>query len=149
MLRPLLLIAPVILLSADFATADDDKAAGKGPLEGAWKLASVQLGGQALPMEKLHEARLVVRGPKYSFTLGDTRLEMTHELLTDQRPGAMNLKIAEGQDKGKVYHAIYKLEGDRLTVCRSIHPDQERPTQFASKTDSELLLVVWTRDETK
>jgi uncharacterized protein (TIGR03067 family) len=147
MLRASLLLATLALTMADIAAADDKQPAAQGPLEGAWKLTSVQLNAQALPMEKLQDARLVVRGIKYSLKLADTRLEMTHALLNDQRPRAMDLTVVEGPDKGKTFHAIIKLAADTLTVCRSIQPDKERPTEFASKPDSGLLLVVWTRQK--
>jgi uncharacterized protein (TIGR03067 family) len=136
MLRASLLLATLALTMADIAAADDKQPAAPGPLEGAWKLTSVQLNAQALPMEKLQDARLVVRGIKYSLKLADTRLEMTHALLNDQRPRAMDLAVVEGPDKGKNFHAIIKLADDTLTVCRSIQPDKERPTEFASKPDS-------------
>jgi uncharacterized protein (TIGR03067 family) len=96
-------------------------------------------------MEKLQDTRLVVRGSKYSLSLADTRLEMSHQLQSDQRPRAMDLTVTEGADKGKTFKAIYKLEGDTLTVCRSIHPDQDRPAEFGTKPDSGLMLVVWKR----
>lgn len=145
MLRTLLLLTTFALTLAGMAPADDKQPAAQGPLEGAWKLTSVLLNAQALPMEKLQDARLVVRGTKYSLTLADTRLEMTHVLLNDQRPRAMDLTVVEGPEKGKTFRAIIKLADDTLTVCRSIQPDKERPTEFASKPDSGLLLVVWTR----
>jgi uncharacterized protein (TIGR03067 family) len=125
--------------------ADEKQSGATGPLEGTWKLASVQLNAQPLPMEKLQDARLVVQGPKYSLKLADARLEMTHKLMSDMRPPAMDLTLAEGPDKGKTFQAIYKLEGDMLTVCRSIEPGKQRPAEFASKPDSGLLLVVWSR----
>ena len=145
MSRSLLLLAVVSLCQATIIAADDKKTAAKGPLEGAWNLTSVQLNAQSLPMEKLHDARLVVQDHKYSLKLAETRLEMTHRFLPDQSKQAMDLTVAEGQDKGKTFHAIFKLEGDTLTVCRSILPDKDRPTEFVSKPDSGLLLVVWSR----
>jgi len=147
MSRSLLLLAAIGLCQAAVATADEKNTGPKGPLEGTWKLASVQLNAQPLPMEKLQDARLVVQGQQYSLALAETRLEMTHKLLSDKRPQAMDLTIADGPDKGKTFQAIYKLEGETLTVCRSIEPGKERPTEFASKPDSGLLLVVWSRSK--
>src|SRR5262245_40250826 len=128
MSRSFLLLAAISLCQATVAPADESKTDAKGPLEGTWKLTSVQLNAQSLSMEKLQTARLVVQGLKYSLTLAETRLEMTHKLLSDKRPQAMDLTVAEGEQKGKTFHAIYKLEGDSLTVCRNIEPGKERPT---------------------
>jgi hypothetical protein len=36
------------------------------------------------------------------------------------------------------HNAIYELEGDRLTICRP--DDEERPTEFASRPGSRILL---------
>lgn len=145
MLRTCCLLTTIGLVLAAMGRADDQKPVAKGILEGEWKLASVQLNAQPLPMEKLQDARLTVRGPKYSLKLADARLEMTHKLLAEQRPQEMDLTVAEGPEKGKTFLAILRLEGDTLTVCRSIEPGKERPTEFASKPESGLLLVVWKR----
>jgi uncharacterized protein (TIGR03067 family) len=114
-------------------------------LEGTWALVSVEINAQPLSMEKLQNARLVVHGPKYSVALGDVHLEMTHVLKKEGNPKQMDLTIAEGADKGKTFPAIYKLDGNTLTVCRNIAPAKERPTAFATKADTGLMLVVWKR----
>jgi uncharacterized protein (TIGR03067 family) len=135
------------LLQSIVSNADERKSAGNDSLEGTWKLTSVEINAQSLLMDKLQEGQLVVQGARYSLALGDIRLEMTHDLHANKQPKQLNLTIAEGSDKGKVFHAIYKLEGDRLTICRSIKPDVDRPAEFVSKPDSGLMLVVWTRQE--
>ena len=145
MSRTFVLLAQIALWPATVALADEKDTALKGPLEGVWKLSSVLLNAQPLPMETLKDARLDVQGAKYALTLAETRLVMSHKLFADQRPKAMDLTVIEGQDKGKTFHAIYRLEGDTLTVCRSLEPGKNRPTEFASKPDSGLLLVVWSR----
>lgn len=149
MTRALLLVTAIGLLQVSVASADEKKPARKDSLEGNWKLTSVEINAQSLSMEKLQEARLVVQGPKYSLVLGDTRLEMTHVLHADKQPKEMDLTIAEGPEKGKVFHAIYQLEGDTLTVCRNIKPDVDRPAEFASKPDTGLMLVVWKRHKSE
>ena len=146
MSRTLCLLTAIGLILAAIGRADDKQPAAKGALEGDWKLASVQLNAQPLPMEKLQDARLAVRGPKYLLKLGDVRLDMTHVLLDDKKlPQEMDLTVVEGPEKGKTFHAILRLEGDTLTVCRSIESGKDRPTEFVSKPDSGLLLVVWKR----
>jgi uncharacterized protein (TIGR03067 family) len=145
MTRTLLLLSAIGLFAAGSAFAEDKKPALKDSLEGTWKLASVEINAQSLSMEKLQEARLTVQGPKYSLVLGDTRLEMTHVLFADKQPKAMDLTIAEGPDKGKVFPAIYQLEGDTLRVCRNINPGLDRPAEFGTKPDTGLMLVVWKR----
>ena len=149
MKRALLTLTAIGLLAAGSALADEKKPSGKDSFEGTWKLTSVEINAQPLSMEKLKEARLTVQGPKYSLVLGDTRLEMTHVLFADKEPKAMDLTVAEGPDKGQVFRAIYKLDGDTLTVCRNIKPGVDRPTEFATKPDTGLMLGVWKRHKSE
>jgi uncharacterized protein (TIGR03067 family) len=121
----------------------------KGVLAGEWKLRTVEINAQALSMEKLQEMRLAVRGEQYVLTLAENRLAMTYKLLPNERPPAMDLTVVEGPDKGKTYPAIYKLEGETLTVCRNIEPGKQRPTEFATRPDTGLMLAVWTRQPAK
>jgi uncharacterized protein (TIGR03067 family) len=143
MLRVFTVLAGACLVAVSLA--DEKQSASKQPLEGDWQLQSVEINTQALPEDKLQSGRLVVRGERYSLTLDQSRVEMTLKLLAGTRPSAMDLTVAEGEDKGKTFHAIYKLEGNTLTVCRSIHPDQPRPSEFGTKPDTGLMLVVWKR----
>ena len=149
MTRALLTLTAVGLLVAGSALADEKKPGGKDSFEGTWKLTSVEINAQPLSMEVLQQARLTVQGPKYTLVLGDTRLEMTHVLFADQQPKAMDLTVAEGPEKGQVFRAIYKLDGDTLTVCRNIKAGVDRPTEFATKPDTGLMLGVWKRHKSE
>ncbi len=147
MTRTSTLVTAIFLLWTGAICADEKQPLRQGALEGVWKLVSVELNGQPLSMEKLQDSRLTVQGPKYSFKLGDIRLEMTHVMHPDKQPQAMEMTIVEGSDKGKTFHAIYKLDGNTLTICRHSQPDMPRPTEFGTKPDSGLLLIVWSRDK--
>jgi uncharacterized protein (TIGR03067 family) len=145
MKRTMLWIALVGLIAVGMVSAREKQTAQSDSLQGNWALTSVELNAQVLSMEKLKDARLTVKDTQYTLQLGDIGVEMTHVLHADQQPKAMDLTIAAGPDKGKTFRAIYKLEDDTLTVCRSIKPDVERPTKFATAPESGLMLVVWKR----
>jgi uncharacterized protein (TIGR03067 family) len=140
---PLLVVA---LAGLGLAADAPKSGAVKDSLEGTWKLVAVEINAHALPMDNLNEARLVVRGEKYSFTLGETPLEMTHRL--DPVKKTLDMTIMAGENKGKTYHAIYQLTGDILKICRHIEPEQPRPTEFGTRPDSGLMVVVWERIKT-
>ena len=72
---------------------------------------------------------------------------MTCRLHPGQRPKAIDLTLAAGPDKGKTFLGIYKLEGDTYTICRPVAPGKERPTAFATRPGSGLMLVVWKRQK--
>jgi uncharacterized protein (TIGR03067 family) len=140
------LVAGLLLVAVTLA-ADTGAKGDLDALQGAWSLVSVEIDGEPLAMEMLKDARLVVKAEKYSFTLGDARLELRPKLYPDKKPKAIDLTVLDGSQKGQTLRGIYKLEGNTYTVCRNVEPGKERPTEFATKRDSGLMLVVWKRDK--
>jgi uncharacterized protein (TIGR03067 family) len=114
-------------------------------LQGTWSIVSVEIEGKPLAMDKLKDARLAIAGTEYSFQLEKTRLELAFSLNATKSPKAIDLRVMEGPDKGKVYHGIYKLEKGHYTICRTTEPSKDRPTAFATRADSGLMIVVWKR----
>ena len=137
--------ATALRLEAQSAATGVLQNAASESLAGEWKLVSVELNGEALPADKLQSGRLSVDGPNYRLSLLDAKLPMTYRVDASARPKTLDLTIAEGADQGQTFKAIYKLEGDTLTVCRNLKPNEARPTEFASRSGSGVLLVVWTR----
>lgn len=115
------------------------------PLQGTWAIVSIELEGLPLPMDHLRGARLTVQGQRYSFRLDGTELEFSCSLDAAKEPATIDLKIADGLDKGKVFRGIYKIDQDRYTICRGFMPDQDRPTAFATWPDSGFVMIVWER----
>jgi uncharacterized protein (TIGR03067 family) len=114
-------------------------------LQGTWAIASLQINGDDISIEGLTESRLTIAGEKYSFKMGETTLELTHKVNPAKKPKELDMTIVEGTMKGQTYHAIYSLEKDRFKICRNVEPDKARPTEFATKPDSGLMLIVWKR----
>jgi uncharacterized protein (TIGR03067 family) len=48
---------------------------------------------------------------------------------------------------GKTMLGIYKLEGDKLTVCIANEDDNTRPTEFVSKDGTQTMLIVMKREK--
>jgi uncharacterized protein (TIGR03067 family) len=116
-------------------------------LQGGWAIVSVEINGECLAMDKLKDARLTIQGKKYSFKLGEIRLELTYKLDAARSPKAVDLQVREGDDKGKVYRGIYTLERDRYRICRTTEPEKDRPAAFATRPQSGHMIVVWKRDQ--
>jgi uncharacterized protein (TIGR03067 family) len=116
-------------------------------LQGTWSIASLEVNQETIPVEKLEAARLIVAGERYSFTLGEMRLELKHKVDEGKSPKELDLTVAEGPEKGKTFRAIYKLEEDRLTICRHVQPEMERPKEFATRPESGLMLIVWKKEK--
>jgi len=120
---------------------------GSAKLEGTWAIVSVEIDGNPLAMDKLKESRLTIHGKDYSFKLGDVHLEFTYRLDASRSPNAIDLIVAAGPEKGKVYHGICKLEKDRYQICRTTVPGKARPTEFATRRNSGLMIVVWQHEK--
>jgi uncharacterized protein (TIGR03067 family) len=154
-MRRLLLpaLAAALMLAAAPREAQDQ--ADKAQLQGTWRLAAVEIDKKPIDMQSLKDDKgvmvgtLAIKGDAYSFRLGKDRLEIVYKLIPDAKPKAIDLTVTEGPQKGKTYRAIYRLEGDTYTVCRHVEPEKERPTEFATRPDSGLMLVVWKRDQPK
>jgi uncharacterized protein (TIGR03067 family) len=126
-------------LSPDRARDDTAK------LQGTWAIVSVEIEGKALPMDNLKDSRLTIQGSKYSFKLNQTELEFTYKLNVSKFPRAIDLIVAAGAEKGKVYQGIYKFGKDRYTICRGTTPERSRPTEFVTRSRSGYMMVVWKR----
>ena len=140
-----LMVLTAGLLLTTGSLADDPVKNDRARLQGTWSIVSLEVNGKAEDVSKLQEARLRIEGERYSFKLGDMRLEMTHKVDPGKKPKPLDLTVTEGPTKGKTYRAIYELTQDTLKICRHVEPDKERPTAFASRPDSGLMVIVWKR----
>jgi uncharacterized protein (TIGR03067 family) len=139
----LLLALGVGFFLAATLTSQDVTKEDAARLEGVWAIVSVEIDGQALPMDNLEGARLSIRGTRYDFRLEQTRLDLTFKLDSRKSPKAIDLKVMDGPEKGQVYHGIFKVEDGLYTICRSTAPGKDRPTEFATRPKSGLMMVVW------
>jgi uncharacterized protein (TIGR03067 family) len=139
----LLALAALILLasclSGNAAQQNED------PLQGTWSLVSLEVNGEALPVEKIKDSRLSIQGDVYTFRLGEMRLALTYQADLSKEPKTLDMTVTEGPMKGKTYHAIFTFENGNLKICRNLEPDRERPTRFGSRPDSGLMVIVWKR----
>ncbi len=49
----------------------------------------------------------------------------------------------------KPHHGIYKIEGDRLTICENVFEDGRRPKEFSAEKGEPYLLDVYRRVKTE
>jgi uncharacterized protein (TIGR03067 family) len=142
----LLVLAAGLVLAAN-PREDDASKADLDKLQGTWKMASLTVDGAAAPAEKFQDYRLTVKGNKYVVKVADQTIELSAKLDAGKKLKEIDLTYEAGDNKGKTNHAIYKLEGDTLTMCRPQQAGQARPTEFASKEGSGQILSVWKRDK--
>ncbi len=111
------------------ATADDDKAKTDAvkSFQGDWATAENE-GIEAKWSFEGEKVKTTVAGMEYSSKLTVDPTAKPHSTL--------DLKIEDGpeESKGKVSKGIYKIEGDKLSICISI-PGKDRPKDFEQVED--------------
>jgi RNA polymerase sigma factor (sigma-70 family) len=126
------------------ALADRPAAAkDKGPKDekkilGTWVYKSVKSGLKVREeVVKAFRTTLTADG-KFTADYGRGEYGGTYKLDPARKPKEMTLR----SDKGETILAIYKLEGDTLTICMG---KDERPTEFAVKEGTQVVLWVLQR----
>ena len=147
--RQPLLSSLLLLLAFGPAQAQRDATEDRERLQGSWVIIGLVDNGKNVPEEKLRAdgIRVVFEADRLSYTEGDVRREFRFELDPAARPKAIDLTILSGERKGKTSAGIYRMEGDTLRLCVPESPDEPRPTEFASKEGSELVLFTLRRDK--
>jgi uncharacterized protein (TIGR03067 family) len=142
MLRPALFVLLAFALTAARA---DDKADLKA-LVGKWKLEKAEVGGKdMLDQFKTLEFEIQADG-KYRLKLGGQPDEGSFTVDSSKTPKQMEIKGTSGPNKGKTIPAIYKIDGDTVTICYQLG-GSDRPTAFESKPDTKLFLAVYKREK--
>jgi uncharacterized protein (TIGR03067 family) len=149
------LCLPVLLLIAIVAGADEPKPEVKEKefsaeakkelkkLEGKWALKEGQRRGEKVEIGD-NRPVLEINGTKWIFT-GQEKGEFI-AIFPETDPKCFDLKSVEKGRKGEVQEAIYKIDGDTLTVCIHEGKGKQRPTRFeATAEQPDTILAVFER----
>jgi uncharacterized protein (TIGR03067 family) len=141
-------VAPAVLVLSLAVAAGDDKAneADLKAMVGTWKLEKAVIGGKD-EIEHLKDLKLeITEGGRYVVQVGGLKDEGTVTVDPAKMPRQMDITGTGGPNKGKQILAIYKLDGDTLTMCYELGGGT-RPTKFESKTDTKQFLAVYKREK--
>ncbi len=133
-----------VLLLAGSLSGQGKPATDLDKLQGTWVPSSAVFDGAEFSTDQLKERLWVIAGDQLS-ELNKGRRERRATLVVDgaKKPASLDVAYNDGDAKGLMGRAIYKLDGDSLTVCMAV-PGQ-RPTEFASKRGDGLALLVFKR----
>jgi len=112
-------------------------------LQGEWTMVSQEQRGVKVPEEVVKLFKLTVKGDQWILSRQGQAGERKETIKIDpsQNPGILDLTGPAGFTS----LGIYKLEGDTITLCRTIdRGDIDRPREFKT-TLEEGILVVWKR----
>jgi uncharacterized protein (TIGR03067 family) len=136
----------VSLLAFAATTSSADDAADLKALVGTWKIEKAELGGKdVLEHVKTLDFRIEAGG-KYTAKIGTETDNGSFTVDSAKTPKRMDITSTGGPNKGKTIPALYKLDGDTLTVCYQMR-GTDRPTAFESKPDTDLFLAVYKREK--
>jgi uncharacterized protein (TIGR03067 family) len=113
-------------------------------LEGSWQAVAGVEDGQEIPKEKLPRITYVLHAD--GMITGQTRDGETLARMTvhpGNDPKRVDFLLESGAKKGAKQYAIYKLKGDKLSICMAPpgNPEVDRPRDFAAKVVNVKLLV--------
>jgi uncharacterized protein (TIGR03067 family) len=137
-------LAGILLLGATLpiANADDH---GLKALEGTWRMVEcVNTGGRQDP-ELIKEFRLVIKGNVHDEINPAEIVHATIRVDEATNPKSIDTTFTSGAQKNETTKGIYKLEGDRLTICRNHTAERPRPEKFESPEFTFVVLIVWER----
>ena len=136
-----------LLIAADSPKGDAKKDLDR--MQGSWVAASGESKGNAIPDEQVKGTKFVLKGDKYSYTVGDVyQEEGTVKIDATKTPKTIDVTIMEGEDKGETQRGIYALDKDTLKLCFAPPgKDKTRPKDFSTNAGNEQLLLVLSREK--
>jgi uncharacterized protein (TIGR03067 family) len=122
----------------------------KGPtdlekLQGEWVLVGLEVREATVPAEKLAGTTLVIRKDKYTTVVKKKEYPVTFTLDPTKDPKHIDMLIPDAAGKPQPAKGIYKLDGDKLVICRGQAPGGERPRNFVSSATNDTFVVTWER----
>jgi uncharacterized protein (TIGR03067 family) len=141
-----------LLLVAGQSTQNEDGKKDRERIQGEWAVVSWEWKGFSMDKEKAKQSNMVIKDDAWQPTVdGKKAIKLTVKLDPSKTPKEIDLTLTE--KFGSVappdftMKGIYKIEGDTLTVCRTMKPDVERPNEF--KVGDNCVLIVLKRAEKK
>jgi uncharacterized protein (TIGR03067 family) len=113
-------------------------------LQGEWVLVRMEVGGKEVPAERLASASLRVQGRQYRLTTRNMTFDVAIRLDARASPKEIDMTFLDGPNQDRTGKGIYKLEGNRWTICRSVRPEDDRPREFSSE-EVNYFIMVWER----
>jgi uncharacterized protein (TIGR03067 family) len=133
----------VAALGLVFVAADDKKDDGKKDKEklaGTWTVVSMTLGGKE--NDKAKDGTMTFEGDTLTIKFDDKEHKATVKIDPEKKPKQIDVTPTDGPEKDKVLKGIYSLDKEELKLCVAHESGAERPTEFESKENSQILLIV-------
>lgn len=137
----LVVLATPLLLAAD---TDDDVRKELKALQGTWKAVALEAGGKPLPKEAIPDFTFIIGADgKSTGKMAKSEYSATITVNPQKDPKTIDNLHESGAQKGKKQYGVYKLEGDKWTVCmtRPGVAEGDRPKDFSTKDTTNVVFV--------
>jgi uncharacterized protein (TIGR03067 family) len=114
-------------------------------LQGEWVLVGLDVREESVPAEKLAGTTLVIRKDRYTTVVKKKEYPVTFTLDPKQEPKHIDMLVPDDSGTPQLSKGIYKIEGDKLIICRGQAPGGERPRNFVSSAKDDVFVVTWER----
>lgn len=135
-------LAPVLTAQPPKEATDQER------LQGEWVLVGLEVREEFVPAAKLAGTTLMIRGDKYATVVKKKEYPTTFKLDPKQDPKHIDMLIPDESGAPRLARGIYRLDGDKLVVCRGQAPGGERPRDFVSSATNDVFVVTWERKAT-
>jgi uncharacterized protein (TIGR03067 family) len=134
-----LVTAPLVLLAGDDNVRKELKA-----LQGTWKVVGLEAGGKPFPKEMVIDFTFIVGADGKSIgKMANVEYQATIRVDPGKNPRTIDNVHDTGAQKGKKQFGIYKLEGNRWTVCMTPPGavETDRPRSFDTKDTTNVVFI--------
>jgi uncharacterized protein (TIGR03067 family) len=136
----LVVLATPLLRAAD----TDDVQKELKALQGKWKTVACEAGGKPFPKDGIPDFTFVVAADgKSTGKTPQGEFTFTMTVNPKKNPKTIENLHETGAEKGKKQYGIYKLEGDKFTVCLAgpNSAEADRPKDFNTKDTKNVVFV--------
>lgn len=113
-------------------------------LQGTWSIRSLDADGQSMPAEMLADARITVKGDRFTSTGMGAEYAGKIELDPLQNPRQIDMKFDAGPEAGNTNRGIYELDGNTWRLCLATS-GTVRPPDFSAAPGSGFALETLVR----
>lgn len=137
----LVVLTTLPLLAAE---SDDDVKKELKALQGKWKAVALEAGGKPLDKKDVPDFTFIVGADgKSTGKMPQSEYNATISVNPKKNPRTLDNAHESGAQKGKKQFGIYKLEGDKWTVCmtRPGAAESDRPRDFITKGTANVVFI--------